>query len=598
LAATFDAPLARDVPIRNLDEGSRAPNAVWDPAKISTPCMRDPIWVYDNWAAYAEGIPWLKTTRLTEELAMRQLRELARLKTLGVHFDYYMMNAFWFATDGGYRQWRQPDWPKGPDQWIEGCLEHNLKPGLWFGTNALWQIDLAPQWRDSMASRGPSKLRYDTMSMYEGGFLPDFMASLEYWFQRGIRMFELDAVDFDAATAQARKTQSLEEIRNRNFVALSDALKKFRRDHPDVMLVAFNGFGGDISSTAAPFPFKHPLDLRWLEVFDTLYSGDTRASDVPLADFWRSVDLYNDHMVRRFEQSGVPLERIDPFFTLSTTWFGYARGKRAWKGMLLLLLARGSWKKTIYGSLELLNDEDVAWFSKAQRMYAPLSAMGRTKSFGGVPGEIEPYGFGSCDMGGALYTVVNPTQSIQTIQLPLLSAAQAPLGAGRLLFRDAGFVPRLSAQGVTLGPGQMALVGFGRYATAAYDLGVQDDIVIPRTIAPIHSEFRTTGSESVETTLTAPEKGDVRVLFEHRSPEGAVVKSVKKPGLIEAWQKGKPVPVQMRIDTSENGFDGVSWSAAEIPGGSFVRGEAITVRYSANTEKKTVVRGQIYRVEY
>lgn len=560
--------------------------------------MRDPVWVYDNWAAYAEGLPWLKTTRLTEALAMRQLHELVRLKTHGVHFDYYMMNAFWFAPDGGYREWRKPDWPNGPDRWIAACLENNLKPGLWFGTNALWQIDLAPQWRDSMATKGQSKLRYDTMSMYEGSFLPDFMATLEHWYRRGIRMFELDAVDFDAATEHARKTQSLEDIRNRNHVALSDALKKFRRDHPDVMLVAFNGFGGDISSTAAPFPFKQPVDLRWLEVFDTLYSGDTRASDVPLADFWRSVDLYNDHMVRRFEQSGVPLERIDPFFTLSTTWFGYARGKRAWKGMLLLLLARGSWKKTIYGSLDLLDASDAAWFAKAQRMYAPLAAMGRTKSFGGIPGEVQPYGFGSCDIGGALYTVVNPTQAIQTVELPLLSAAQAPLGTGRLLFRDAGFVPVVSDQGVTLGPGQMALVGFGRYAAAAFELGVEEDIVIPRSIAPIHSEFRSTGSESVETTLAAPKQGDLRILFQHRSPEGTVIKSVKKPGQIEAWQKGQRVAVQMRLDTSENGFDGVSWSAAEIRSESFVAGNPLTIRYAANTEKPTVVRGQIYVVEY
>jgi hypothetical protein len=224
--------------------------------------------------------------------------------------------------------------------------------------------------------------------------------------------------------------------------------------------------------------------------------------------------------------------------------------------------------------------------------------MGRTKSFGGVPGEVEPYGFGSCDIGGALYTVVNPTQSIQTILLPLLSATQAPLGTGRLLFRDAGFVPQLSAQGVTLGPGQMALVGFGRYANAACELGVQEDIVIPRSIAPIEAEFRSTGDESVETTLTTPDRGDVRVLFQHRSPEGLAVKSAKKPGTIDAWQMGKPVPVQMRVDTGENGFDGVSWSAAEISGASFVRGEPMIVRYSANTDKTAVVRGQIYRVEY
>ena len=69
----------------------------WDPSKLGAPLLRDPIWVYNDWSAYDElsdNIP------LTEELAMRELNEIVRLKKYGVHFDYYLMDAFCFAKDG------------------------------------------------------------------------------------------------------------------------------------------------------------------------------------------------------------------------------------------------------------------------------------------------------------------------------------------------------------------------------------------------------------------------------------------------------------------------------------------------------------------
>jgi hypothetical protein len=49
------------------------------------PFLAAPIWVYDNWSAYDElsdDVP------LTEELAMRELHERLRLRTLGVRLDY------------------------------------------------------------------------------------------------------------------------------------------------------------------------------------------------------------------------------------------------------------------------------------------------------------------------------------------------------------------------------------------------------------------------------------------------------------------------------------------------------------------------------
>lgn len=560
--------------------------------------MRDPVWVYDNWSAYAEGLQRPDDVPLTEELALRQLEHLARLQRIGVHFDYYMMNAFWFAPDGAYRTWRTPHWPEGPDRWIRGCLELGLKPGLWFGGNSLWQIEAAPKWQDSLAAKNHPEWPFGSLSMFEGGFLTDLMEAMQAWYKKGIRMFEIDMVNFDAATRASAERLSAAEIRRANEDALREALKLFRRDHPDVMLVAFNDFGGDLDSTSAPFPFRKHVDLRWLEVFDTLYSGDTRASDVPQANFWRSVDLYNDHMVRRYEQSGVPLERIDPFCTFSTTWFGYGRGKNAWKGMLLLTLARGSWKKTIYGDLGVLNDADARWFAKAQRMYAPLIALGRTKSFGAIPGDARPYGFASFDLGGALYTVVNPTHAAQVIELPKLSTTQPDLLRGRLLFRDAGYKPSLAGRRLVLGPGQMAVVGFGRYADEEHDLGVQDDVVIPTAIERLEVRLESAAANTLSATVSAPRQGHLRMFFQQRSKDGSVLKSLKKRRSIEVRQAGIEVPFESEFSGKEFGFGGVSWSACEIRGNELRRGQPVTVTYSIESEVPAVLHAEAYVVEY
>jgi len=402
----------------------------WAVEKVGAPLARDPIFVYNDWSAYDElsdNIP------LTEQLAMKELDETLRLRRFGVRFDNYMMDAFWFDPDGGYRTWRKPNWPNGPDAWIKKCRDNRILPGLWFSTNELVKINPIPEWRDSLTAKKGE------MSFSEGGFLPNFIDTLQYWYDRGIRMFKFDFVDFRAATPETEKTKTPEEIRSRNVNAFREALKKFRDHNPDVVLVAFNGFGGNVESTAGPFPFQDPVDLRWLEVFDSLYSGDPRPSDVPEMNFWRSMDIYSDHMVRRYEQSFLPLERIDSTgFMLGNTGTIYYRRDHTWKGALVLMMARGGWVNTVHGNLEFLSDDDVRWFAKVQSLYLRLQSVGRTKTFGGIPGDVQSYGFGSLDSDGEVYAVVNPKQSVEEIQMPRLSQEQSAIKDGRVIFQDAG----------------------------------------------------------------------------------------------------------------------------------------------------------------
>ena len=583
---------------RNLTRHPRADATGWSPSKLGEPVLRDPVWVYNNWSSYDElsdNIP------LTEELAMKELDEIVRLRKFGIHFGYYMMDAFWFAPDGGYRTWRKPNWPNGPEKWIAACQENGLLPGLWFGTNALVHINAAPNWKDSVGTSGW------TMSLSEGGFLPDFMSVLQYWYDRGIRMFKFDFAYFDAATAETQKTTRPEEIQKKNETALREALAKFRAKNPDVMLVAFNGFGGDVESTAGLFPFHSPVDLRWLTVFDSLYSGDPRPSDVPEMSFWRSMDIYSDHTVRRYEQSGLPLERIDSTsFMIGNTGTIYYRKTNAWMGMLLLEVARGGWVNTIHGNLEFLDDAKAQWFARVQKLYAPLQATGRTKTFGGIPGNVQPYGFGSLDSAGAIYTVMNPAQSVEEIDLPLLSRVQEPLAGGRVIFQDAGFVPELAGNKIKLGPGQLAAVGFHRYASPEFDLGVQEDVHIPRSITPVDAAFVAKGQNTIGATITAPTKGDLRILFQQRNNDGWITRSW--PG---GPPKGKSVGTVLNIRAEQNGrelpiatdydrviWSGLSWGAGEIRHGDFAGGRVLTIECSSAEKNPMKLEARVYFVEY
>jgi hypothetical protein len=540
------------------------PQQEFEPARLRSLTIPGPVSVYDNWSVYDElsdNVP------LTEQLSMRELDQLVRLKKAGARFDYYAMDAFWFDPDGAYRAWKKPNWPNGPDRWIQQCRRNGLLPGLWFSTNTLVKINSAPQWRDSLNQKGTA------MSMFEGGFLPDFIQTMQFWYDKGVRMYLFDFADLTAATPHAESTMTKAEIVRRNSTALREALASFRRRNPEVVLEAFNGFGGVMDSTFYPFPFKDPVDLEWLKVFDSLYCGDPRPADVPEMNFWRTLEIYSDHQVRRYEQTGVPAERIDSTsFMPGKTSTIYRRAFQAWKGSLILALARGGWINTTYGNLELMSDDDVRWYARAQSLFLGLQAQGRVQSFGAIPGDAQPYGFGAVDGAGSVYVVVNPAQAMATVTLPLLARDQPPLTQTRLLFRDAGFVPVLRRNTIQLGPGQMAVVGSGRYAAPQWNLGVQNDVVIPQSIRPVAAQFLATAPGTTEATIAPPAAGDLRIIMEQKDPDGAPHRtmaggdpggtSMGKVFLLRATQSGRELPVRENYDRVI--WSGLSWAVGEI----------------------------------
>lgn len=570
----------------------------YDRSALASPTIPGPISVYDNWSTYDElsdNVP------LTEASTMLELDQLLRLRQAGARFDYYAMDAFWFAPDGAYRTWRKPNFPNGPDLWLKRCQDNGIRPGLWFSTNTLVHLNAAPAWRDSLNKQGTA------MSMFEGGFLPDFVSVMQFWYDRGVRMFLFDFADLTAATPASEAALSKEEIVRRNSDALREALIAFRRKNPDVVLEAFNGFGGTMDTTTYAFPFKDPVDLRWLQAFDALYSGDPRPGDVPEMNFWRTLEIYSDHQARRYEQSGVPLERIDTTsFMPGNTGTIYKRAFAEWKGSLILMLARGGWVDTVYGNLELMSATDARWFGRVQSLFLHFQSVGRIRSFGGIPGEVQTYGFGALDGDGSVYVVVNPAQDVATIHLPLLSPDQKPLAHGRVLFRDAGFVPRITADTVQLGPGQMAMVGYGKYAADSYDFGIQQDTVIPTAIRPIPANFKSTGKGQIQATIVAPAGGELRLILQQYAPDGSLRRTwaggppdgtnMGKVFLLKAEQDGKQLPV--REEYNRVIWAGLSWAVGEISQKDLHAGDPLMVTFESTEKDPVVLKGSVFLVRY
>lgn len=565
--------------------------------------LSSPAGVYISWAAHDQ---LSDTVKLTEKLAMKQLQALIDLKKHGVQIDYYLMDMFWFDKRTGFRTFDTECWPNGPDRWLQTCKDNGIKPGLWLSTNIMgWSLEnpwmlIQPEWKSS----GGGWLNM-AMSLTTGHFLEYHIETMQYWYDKGIRMFKFDFANFEAATAAEKLLFTKEEIVRNNETAWYNALKLFRLKNPDVVLLAYNGYGGEMAATSAQF--AKTVNLKWLDVFESLYCGDPRPADVPCMNFWRSKDIYSDHMVFQYQYNGVSLDRIDnSAFMIGTTGTCYNRGKQAWRGMLILSGARGGWMNTYYGNMDLLSPDDAKWFAKTQKMFFDLQEFGRFETFGSIPASAQPYGFIGRNQTGALYTVVNPTQEVMAIPLPDKGYSEKP---GRLLFADAGFEPVLTENSIVLGPEQFALVGAGSFANQMYELGVQDDVIIPLSSREVPFTIEKTG-EGIWLCefIPQPNMGTLRFVFNLENRDGKPIRitggelqnrvSLGQVLRLEVVQANKQIPVSIQYDKKI--WSGLSWVVAEVEAKNFTSGTPVKVQLMADPAQAAdaIISGKMYSVKY
>jgi len=205
--------------------------------------------------------------------------------------------------------------------------------------------------------------------------------------------------------------------------------------------------------------------------------------------------------------------------------------------------------------------------------------------------------------------VVNPSQRVRMVRMPQLSPQQPRPQHGRILFRDAGFAPTLANESNTLGPGQFALVGFGRYADPANDLGIAEDTLIPRSIRTVQAHFTPAAekdegepSTAIEATIHPPAHGDLRIVVRRHNAHNKLNRAFSKENMgdffvIEAFQDGRALPIAKNYDKII--WSGLAWGVGEIRHSDIAPGKPIELRLSTPDQDPSIhLIGQVYSVEY
>jgi len=180
------------------------------------------------------------------------------------------------------------------------------------------------------------------------------------------------------------------------------------------------------------------------------------------------------------------------------------------------------------------------------------------------------------------------------------------LAEGRLLFRDAGYIPELCEGMITLGPEQLALVGFGKYAADAYDMGSQTDVIIPGTIQPIEYNGMENTGKTIQVEVTPPAGSYIRIIMQQESPEGVPVRiagGAPPDGIpmgqlltITAKQDGASVPVSIEYDKQL--WCGLSWAAGEITSVDIKPDVPLIIACTTQEKKDVHLVVKIYSVKY
>jgi hypothetical protein len=182
---------------------------------------------------------------------------------------------------------------------------------------------------------------------------------------------------------------------------------------------------------------------------------------------------------------------------------------------------------------------------------------------------------------------------------------QRALARGQIQFRDAGFLPKLSGDELTLGPEQLAVVGYGEYAHAKYDLGVQEDVIIPQSIRRLESHFFADGTNAVRASLTTPKDGNLRIVL-RQSANGKPVRSSRgappngttlgKILQIQVSQENRSLPVDIKYDKAI--WSGLSWAVAEMNTSDLKNDVPLTVRCLSLEERPVELSAEVYAVNY
>lgn len=443
--------------------------------------MNVPFSAYNNWGHYDElG----DRVELTEALVESELDALAAWRSsAGLRFDVFQIDCLWFDPAAGYRHFRRPHWPDGPDRVLRRIRDLGMTPGLWFSTNGA-RLNV-PAWE---ASRAGDRWHYSLADGPYAAALEDGMThAAEAW---GVRFFKLDFAQFDAPAHGSGRNAA--DNRRASVSRLREILRRLRSRYPDVHVVTHCGFPARNDSELLGSPRPYGADPAWMETVDRMFSGDPHPGDRPQTNLARSIDVFQDRQVWKTHRDGFPLDRIDDHgAVMGRTNTAQCRGRAGFLRTWVAQLARGGRRAFLYGDPTVLTDDDARFMEASRGLFFDAWTRGATARFvsDGEPGLAPWHGVLTGDAVAGLLYVVNPHPRRVAVRCPL----PGPLSA-RVLFHD-GRAPApeagRDALAVDLAPEQCVLVGLGRYADERWALP-------PETDDPPPAEMRTLDVETSE----------------------------------------------------------------------------------------------------
>jgi hypothetical protein len=387
--------------------------------------------IYCDWAAHDE-LGTLVKPELNEQLTNTLLDQLQVMKSkYEIHFDYYLMDAFWYDPNGAYLTFKKPNWPNGYEPALHRILDLGMKPGLWFDLGG-WTLEL----KDTLSWHGPA-----------GPCLsdPPWAQFLENAIDLHIRDHSLGMLKFDFTNLLCRhddaETPSL-AILERNCDSLLAICRKARESNPALVIRAYNGFSlSDMMSSTKFYDQAYSISPWWLRWFDSVYSGDPRPSEVPSVTSLRdSVNWYQDHVFRGYARSLMPLFTIDDSggtLVGKTSTILYL-GAEGFTDSWILDIMRGDLAPTFSGDLTLLTDNDRKFMAGTLRFLREhQDVFAHTRPILGIPGRGEVYGYVSSNEDTGFATVVNPGLFPQSFSF-LIPNQKLAGGFEKLIFSNDG----------------------------------------------------------------------------------------------------------------------------------------------------------------
>ena len=576
--------------------------------------MRRPFSIFCDWSMHDELGDAIE---LDEAMTLSALDTLERWqREFAVRFDYYLLDAFWFDPSAPYTAFKQPHWPHGFETARARILELGMKPGLWYDVNASflkpagWSASLDKASRAHSLAEGP----------YAVGLEAAWRYAIEQW---DVRLFKLDFTDFYCQSATS--TLPPEENYARSVAVLRVILSRLRREYPDLAVIAYNGmerWPGYLGSPVG-MPIRQGFDLSWLDVCDYLYSGDPRPGDLPRTDLRRSIDAFQDHQVWCMVQNGFPFERVDDHGCMvGSTNTAFYQERHGFRRTYPASLARGGQRDIYYGDPALVSDDDVRFLSATRQLYFSAFGRGLTTSLqGGEPGLSPWHGALTGGATAGLLYLVNGSCASQQIEIQLPGLRRA-----RVLFADATLSLPLAVGAerllLELLPEQMAVIGLGEYADAAFELGVNADSLQMRSMQPLSVTWNWSNADELEATYLGPWQPGAQLLVyaQTRTHPQATPWKLAGAGLPERFgqemtNKGERPPssiahqqVEIRVTTAYGDLSpcdeipavpiwaGISWVARRFALDEAVTRAGITIRIRQKLDPRREIVLHVYTV--